>query len=362
MIAMCSGVAGEVAVRVAVRIAGQICRRVGFAAAAALVGGVAGLVCAIPQPAFAAPVCDAHLSPAQRERFTLTLSTCGDAVGAHAAAPSGPASTGPAVPHADALVASAARPLAASQTRLMTPTGARNEARNDARNDARNGAPNSAATAGAPESAHLQLFGKPGVVMARMNRPGEAAWAGSATPTTAGVQKTGKVGRTGKAAPASGPLPANGPSDTARIGRPVSRAEELAPQVDAVARRHGIDPLLLHAIAHVESRHNPLAHSAAGALGVMQVMPATGSRFGVTRPEALHQTGTNLEVSAAYLKTLQQRFGNDLSLVLAAYNAGEGAVERYGRRVPPYAETQSYVRQVLEHYRRLNQTAVASAS
>ena len=350
MIAMCSGVAGGVAVRVAGRIAGQIFRRVGFAAAAALVGGVAGLVCAIPQPAFAAPLCDAHLSPAQRERFTLTLSTCSDAVGAHAAAPSGPASTGPAVPHADALVASAARPLAASQTTGMTPISARN------------GAPNSAATPAAPESAHLQLFGKPGVVMARMNRPGEAAWAGSATPTTAGVQKTGKVGRTGKAAPASGPLPATGPSDTARIGRPVSRAEELAPQVDAVARRHGIDPLLLHAIAHVESRHNPLAHSAAGALGVMQVMPATGSRFGVTRSEALHQTGTNLEVGAAYLKTLQQRFGNDLSLVLAAYNAGEGAVERYGRRVPPYAETQSYVRQVLEHYRRLNQTAVASAS
>ena len=345
MIAMCSGVAGEVAVRVAI----QVSRRVGFAAAAALVGCAAGLACATPQPAFAAPVCDAHLSPAQRERFTLTLSTCSDAVGAHAAAPSGPAGTGPAVPHADALVASAARPLAASQTTGMTPISARN------------GAPNSAATAAAPESAHLQLFGKPGVVMARMNRPGEAAWADSATPATAGVQGTGKAGRTGKTAPASGPLPANGPPDTARTGRPVSRAEELAPQVDAVARRHGIDPLLLHAIAHVESRHNPLAHSAAGALGVMQVMPATGSRFGVTRPEALHQTGTNLEVSAAYLKTLQQRFGNDLSLVLAAYNAGEGAVERHGRRVPPYAETQSYVRQVLDHYRRLNQTAVASA-
>ena len=337
MIAMCSSVAVRMSMRVDL-----------MAVAAALLG-------AATLGASAAPVCDAHLSPAQRERFALTLSTCSGAAEPKA----GPAASGPTVPYADALVASAARPSVASQAGVAVQPGARSTAPA--------AAPFAAA---APESAHLQLFGKPGVVMARMNRPGDAAWAGSPASMAAGVRKAGRPGkpgttgalRSGNGSPDDAARDAtNDAKEATRPGRPISRAEELAPQVDAVARRHEIDPLLLHAIAHVESRHNPQAHSPAGALGVMQVMPATGSRFGVTRPEALHQTGTNLEVSAAYLKTLQQRFGNNLNLVLAAYNAGEGAVERHGRRVPPYAETQSYVRQVLERYRLLNQTAVASA-
>ena len=129
------------------------------------------------------------------------------------------------------------------------------------------------------------------------------------------------------------------------------RVLDLAPRVFAVARRYDIDPLLLHAIAHVESRHNPLARSAAGALGVLQVMPATARRFGVDDANAeLYDPAVNLEVGAAYLKSLQARFGNDLELVLAAYNAGENAVERHGRSVPPYAETRAYVRDVLAEY------------
>jgi soluble lytic murein transglycosylase-like protein len=156
--------------------------------------------------------------------------------------------------------------------------------------------------------------------------------------------------------------PAAAATQTRSAARPAStlRAMQLAPDVDATARRHDIDPLLLHAIAHVESRHNTAARSPAGALGVMQVMPATAQRFGVGAARALQEPRTNLDVSASYLKTLQQRFGNDLTLVLAAYNAGEGAVEKYGRRIPPYAETRSYVRQVLDHYRML--TAVAQRS
>jgi soluble lytic murein transglycosylase-like protein len=136
-----------------------------------------------------------------------------------------------------------------------------------------------------------------------------------------------------------------------------ARALQLAPQVDAAASRHDIDPLLLHAIAFVESRHNANAVSQAGALGLMQVMPATGRRFGVASPTMLHQPATNLDVSATYLKTLQERFGNDLALILAAYNAGEGAVERYGRRVPPYAETRDYVQKVLDQYEALRRAA-----
>lgn len=129
------------------------------------------------------------------------------------------------------------------------------------------------------------------------------------------------------------------------------RVLALAPRVLAVARAYDIDPLLLHAIAHVESRHDPHARSAAGALGLLQVMPATARRFGVEDgPGALYDPAVNLEVGAAYLKSLQARFGNDLELVLAAYNAGEGAVERHGRSVPPYAQTRAYVRQVLAEY------------
>ena len=136
--------------------------------------------------------------------------------------------------------------------------------------------------------------------------------------------------------------------------RPVT----LAPLIDGAARRHDIDPLLLHAIARVESRHQPGAISHAGAHGLMQVIVPTARRFGVDSAQQLHHPATNLEVSARYLKTLQRRFGNDLTLVLAAYNAGEGAVEKYGRRIPPYRETQGYVRKVLAEYQLLRQVSL----
>jgi soluble lytic murein transglycosylase-like protein len=154
-------------------------------------------------------------------------------------------------------------------------------------------------------------------------------------------------------APATPVTPAAGASARS-LNAAQRRVLALAPRVLAVARAYDIDPLLLHAIAHVESRHDPQARSAAGALGVLQVLPATARRFGVGDPgTALADPAVNLEVGAAYLKTLQARFGNDLPLVLAAYNAGEGAVERHGRSVPPYAETQDYVRRVLAEYRAL---------
>ncbi len=188
------------------------------------------------------------------------------------------------------------------------------------------------------EARHLQLFDTAGTVEV-LGQPISLA--------------TGSSEAAAEPSPASA-APSKRPARTTRSGQ---RALQLASAVDDVARRHDIDPLLLHAIAHVESRHNTMATSPAGARGVMQVMPATARRFGVATAQSLQEPRTNLDVSASYLKTLQRRFGNDLTLVLAAYNAGEGAVEKYGRRVPPYAETQSYVRQVLAHYRRL--TAVA---
>jgi len=147
--------------------------------------------------------------------------------------------------------------------------------------------------------------------------------------------------------------PAAAPTSTRPLPPALTRALELAPAVERAAAEHAIDPLLLHAIARVESRHDPRAVSHAGARGLMQVMPATGARFGVAEPQALHHAPTNLDVSARYLRVLDRRFEGRLPLVLAAYNAGEGAVERHGRRIPPYAETQSYVRQVLTEYARL---------
>ena len=147
-------------------------------------------------------------------------------------------------------------------------------------------------------------------------------------------------------APRQAPGPA--PDD-----RDVERILSVAPAVAAAARTYGLDPLLLHAIAHVESRHRAAAVSAAGALGLTQVMPATARRFGIDNPErSLLDPDTNLRACAAYLRALRGRYGDDLARVLAAYNAGEEAVDRYGG-VPPYPETQAYVHDVLAVYGRL---------
>lgn len=127
----------------------------------------------------------------------------------------------------------------------------------------------------------------------------------------------------------------------------------LAPLVDQVAARYGLDPLLIHAIAYVESRHVSTAKSRAGAVGLMQVMPATARRFGVAETKDLNNAAVNLDVASQYLASLFRVYGTDLRLVLAAYNAGEGAVKRHGRQVPPYRETRAYVRDVQAQYGRL---------
>ena len=162
--------------------------------------------------------------------------------------------------------------------------------------------------------------------------------------------------------PALAPAPeAAAPRNDAKpLPRGGERVLSLAPALTDAAREHQIDPLLLHAIAHVESRHNADAKSKAGARGVMQVMPATGKRFGVNDERHLFDAHTNARASAAYLRTLRARYGDDLRLVLAAYNAGEGAVDKYGRDVPPYPETQAYVRDVSAIYRRLSATFAVS--
>jgi soluble lytic murein transglycosylase-like protein len=125
-----------------------------------------------------------------------------------------------------------------------------------------------------------------------------------------------------------------------------------ASQTAAVARDYNIDPDLLRAVMHVESRGNAAAVSPKGARGLMQIMPATAKRFGVRDPLVeLSDPMINIRTGAAYLKNLQNRFGNNLELVLAAYNAGEGAVIKYGLKTPPYRETQGYVTSVMGQYR-----------
>lgn len=121
--------------------------------------------------------------------------------------------------------------------------------------------------------------------------------------------------------------------------------------IDRIGLRYRIDPALLSAIVHAESRYRMDAVSPKGALGLMQVMPDTARSLGVAQPRLLlTDAELAVETGARYLKQLQDRFGNDVTLVVAAYNAGPGAVERHGRRVPPYRETQGYVRSVLTRY------------
>ncbi len=113
--------------------------------------------------------------------------------------------------------------------------------------------------------------------------------------------------------------------------------------VRAAARRYEMDEALVRAVIHAESDYNPEAVSPRGASGLMQLMPATASRYGV---RDIFDPTENIRAGVRYLHDLQQRFGDNLRLVLAAYNAGEDAVLRYGG-VPPFPETIEYVSRVL---------------
>ena len=126
--------------------------------------------------------------------------------------------------------------------------------------------------------------------------------------------------------------------------------EQIDSYVTDAAKRNGLDPLLIYSVMHQESSFKSRAISPKGARGLMQLMPGTAARFGVTN---IFDPQQNIEGGSRYMKFLLDRFDGDLSLALAGYNAGEGAVEKYGLRIPPYAETQEYVRRISLRYNML---------
>lgn len=153
-------------------------------------------------------------------------------------------------------------------------------------------------------------------------------------------------------------------SDRPQPGTPVATASYAVPGAEGVratryvpfdrtrgyddlihehARQHGVRTDLVRAVIQVESGFNPYATSPKGALGLMQLMPATAKEFGVTNA---FNPAQNVRAGVAYLRQLLDRYGNNEQLALAAYNAGPTAVDKYGVNVPPYRETQDYVSKV----------------
>ncbi|MGG1951208.1 lytic transglycosylase domain-containing protein [Ralstonia solanacearum] len=140
-------------------------------------------------------------------------------------------------------------------------------------------------------------------------------------------------------------------------------APTVEPLIRQAAHRHGVDPALVKAVIAAESGFNPQVVSPKGAIGLMQVIPETGERYGVTGDarrtlaQKLADPQINITTGVRYLSDLLRMFSGNLQLVLAAYNAGEGAVQKHGNDIPPYAETQNYVKTVLQFYRYYNPVA-----
>lgn len=134
-----------------------------------------------------------------------------------------------------------------------------------------------------------------------------------------------------------------------RAARPVILPARLHAEIAAVARKQGVHQALLQSVVAAESSGNPYAISPKGAVGLMQLMPATARRYGIRDPI---NPRANLRGGAQHLRYLIHKYNGNLRLALAAYNAGEGNVQKYGNHVPPFHETQNYVTKVLRRYQR----------
>jgi soluble lytic murein transglycosylase-like protein len=124
---------------------------------------------------------------------------------------------------------------------------------------------------------------------------------------------------------------------------------QYGPAIEEIARTYALESALIHAVVTVESAYNPTAISKKGAAGLMQLMPETAQRYGVADRFDPVQ---NLHGGARYLNDLLKMFNGNLSLTLAAYNAGENNVIKYGHQIPPFQETRNYVPRVLDLYRK----------
>ncbi len=149
------------------------------------------------------------------------------------------------------------------------------------------------------------------------------------------------------------------PGSVRRLSR-VNEAnrQRFTPDINRIANQHRLDPALMHAVISAESAYNPWAVSPKGAMGLMQLMPGTAERFGVNNP---YDPIANMNGGARYLRWLLNKF-NDPRLAVAAYNAGEGAVQKYGNQIPPYKETQTYVVRVMGYYQQHRANNPYSAS
>lgn len=141
------------------------------------------------------------------------------------------------------------------------------------------------------------------------------------------------------------PVVANGSVAPAAASTALS-ATELRSMVSEISREHGIDPKLVDSMVRVESAYNPGAVSRKGAMGLMQLMPATARRLRVPNP---FDPEANVRAGVREFSRLVERYSGNLQLALAAYNAGEGAVARY-RGIPPYTETRNYVSRIMTLY------------
>ncbi len=157
------------------------------------------------------------------------------------------------------------------------------------------------------------------------------------------------------ASPATAPEARRTDRNTTQTASPATKLRSLPPApaelrllIAQVSAEVGVSAELLHAVIAAESAYDPLALSRRGAIGLMQLLPATAKRFGALDPYVPRE---NVRAGAQYLRWLMRMFEGDLELVLAAYNAGEQAVVKAGRRIPPFAETQAYVPRVLAYLR-----------